>query len=70
MPPKAPAPAPKARPAPARAPDGCAFARHPDGGGCSYRGVDLEPDANGRLLVPIGALDELAAHGILEIVGK
>ena len=68
MPPKATAPAPRAAPAkPASAPDGCAFVRHADGVGCSYRGFALDPDADGRVLIPLEAVDELAAHGFVAL---
>ena len=66
MPPKAPTKSrtPKAS---AEPPEGCAFVRHPDGGGCSYRGIDLAPDADGKLLVPVAAVAELEAHGFAPI---
>lgn len=42
---------------------GTAFMRHPEGIGASYGGVSLEPQKDGKVLVPLQAVEELQAHG-------
>lgn len=61
-------PADAAEPAP-EAPHGTAFMRHTDpDASASYRGVEIVPNKKGLCLVPLGAVDELVAHGF-ELVG-
>lgn len=55
---------PAAPEAPAEAaPEGTVYLRHPEGIGCSFRGIELAPDKKGRVLAPASAAEELAAHG-------
>jgi len=57
---KAAAAADEAAPA---APEGTVYLAHPEGIGCSFRGVELKPDKKGRVLAPASAAEELAGHG-------
>lgn len=50
-------------------PDGSVYIRHPEGGSCSFRGVELQADSKGRILAPLDAVERLAAHGFLPIAG-
>jgi hypothetical protein len=45
------------------APEGTVYLAHPEGIGCSFRGVELKPDKKGRVLAPASAAEELAGHG-------
>lgn len=49
----------------AASPPSSSFAKvsHPDNASCSYGGVTYEPDENGHLTVPLGAVGELASFG-------
>jgi hypothetical protein len=53
----------KPRAEPTASPVGTAYVRHPEKIGCSYGGVELEPDKEGKLLVPANAVEELRGHG-------
>jgi hypothetical protein len=44
--------------------------RHREGIGCSCRGREFLPDAEGVVLVPQEAVAELAAHGFAPVGGE
>jgi hypothetical protein len=44
--------------------------RHREGAGCSWRGREFPPDAEGVVLVPQEAAAELAAHGFAAVGGE
>jgi hypothetical protein len=44
-------------------PMGLVALAHPQRLGCSWRGVTYPPDAEGLVIVPIAAAQDLAAHG-------
>lgn len=66
-PPPPPPPEPKLKKAkpgdPKVAPLGCCYVAHPESIGCSYRGIEIEADADGHCLVPQAALEDLSSHG-------
>jgi len=43
--------------------------RHRDGVGFSYRGDMYEPEADGSVLVPPEAVEEIKSHGFVEDTG-
>jgi len=46
-----------------RDPPGLVALAHPQGLGCSWRGATYPPDAEGLIIVPLAAAQDLAAHG-------
>lgn len=53
-----------------KVPDGMVALRNASGSGCGFAGVVYEPDANGWVVVPVGAALTLADHGYSQEVAE